>query len=316
MIKNKKIVFGITIATGMAVALASMAFAQTTPVVDTSLSAAIAGPAAVGSTLEEHINSNGTVLVRGAKITSISGGTIDAAQNWGAYNMNWVVNTGASTSFLRRGGTTSSMGEFSVGDYISFTGPLDTTQSVATVDASVVRDFSIQLFDSNFSGTVSSVNTASSSFMLQTSAQGNVTVNTTAETKIWQGSATTTFASIAVGQTISSTSGLWNNLTDTLQAATVRIYMPNQGLLNKRTFVGTLGSLPGATAPTTFSFTADASTTYTVNVAANTSLLSNSWNPITLSQMSVNDTIRIYGAIEPTNTSTMDAYVVRDTSVK
>lgn len=273
-----------------------------------------AGPAAAGSTLETHINNNGTVLVRGAKITGINGATISTTQSWGAYSINWVINTTGSTQFLLRYGGKATAANFSVGDYISFSGPLDNTQATATVHATVVKDFSSQRAASSFSGTVESVNTANTSFTLSTASRGTITVVTSPSTMIKQGTATTTFATLSVGQKVTRTDGVWDNLSKTLQAQSVVIYQ-NMALLDKRTFAGTLGTLAGTSAPTTFTF-ASGSTTYTVNVADNTSLLSNGRNPIQLSQLTSGDTIRIYGAVEANNTSTIDAYVVRDTKVK
>jgi hypothetical protein len=299
---------------GIAFSGASLAAAQTDATQNIVNTPSASGPAAVGSTLEMHINNNGSVLVRGAKITSISGSTINATEAWGSFSVNWVINTTSSTKLQLRYGAAATFSEFSVGDYISFSGSMNTTQSTATVNANVVKDFSAQEAHASFSGTVSSVNSSNTSFVLATSAHGNVTVTVSPSTVIKHGSATSTFSTIATGQTISHTTGVWNNLTNTLQAEEVTIYV-NQGLLNKRTFEGTLGALAGNTAPTTFTYTVG-STAFTVNVAANTTLLSNSWNPIQLSQMQGNDKVRIYGAVEANNTSTIDAYVVRDTNVK
>lgn len=294
-------------------AVASAQVASTTPT-GVPPPSTVSSPAAVGSTLEMHINNDGSVLVRGAKITSINGTTVHATQTWGSYSVNWVVQTSPSTQLLRRYGGASSLSEFVVGDYISFSGTIDPSQSQGTVIAKVVKDFSVQKVNATFSGSVSSVSTSSTSFMLQSKSRGMVNVVLSPSTTIKKGSATTTFLDIAVGATISRASGVWDNLTNTLQATVVEIYV-DQHLLDRRTFEGTLSSLAGSTTPTTFTYVVGA-TTYTVNVAASTALLSNGWNPTQVALMHVGDKIRVYGAVEANNMSTIDAYVVRDTSIK
>jgi hypothetical protein len=303
-----KVRLGVASLVGFSILLssASLAFAQTT--------AANSGPASVGSTLETHINNDGTVLVRGAKITSINGSTINATQTWGSYNVSWVVNTNTSTKFTRRFGGDSSLGEFTVGDYISFSGTLDTTQPQGTVTAKVVKDYSVQKVNATFSGTVQSINSGNTSFVLATPNRGDVTVFVSTTTSIKVGNATTTFSSLAVGQKITKADGIWDNLSNTLAAQHVVIYQ-NTGLLNRRTFDGTLVSIGSSSAPTSFTYKVG-QTTFTVNVATNTQILSNNWSLLPLSSLKANDHVHVYGAVESNSSSTIDAYVIRDVSVK
>jgi hypothetical protein len=272
-----------------------------------------AGPAAVGATLETHINPNGTVLVRGAKITSISGSSISATQTWGSYSVSWVVNTAHANLVLRYGGK-ATIADFAVGDYVSFEGSLDQSQSAATVNANTVKDFSAQRQHATFSGSVASVGSSTNSFVLATQNRGNITVLVSSSTSIKQGDTTAAFGSIAVGQKITKAEGIWNTFTNQLQAQSVVIYQ-NTKLLEKRTFEGTLGSLAASSTPTTFSFLSG-STNYTVKVASNTVLVSNGWNTISLGQLSSGDKVRVYGAVEAANLSTIDALIVRDTKIK
>lgn len=284
---------------------ASVAFAQS--------SATPASPAAAGTTLEVHISNEGTALVRGAKVTSVGSSTINATQTWGSYSQSWVVKVGPGTEFTRRYGGASSLGEITVGDYVSFSGPLDSTQSVGMVNAKVVKDFSIQKVNTSFSGTVASVNASSTTFVLTTKERGNIVVQVSNTTTIKKGSFNASFSDITVGQKISKTYGVWDTIAGTLAANEVHLYV-NEHLLQKRTFEGKLSSVAGSTTPTTFTYTVG-STMYTVNLAANTTLLSRGWNPITVGQLHSGDTIRIYGAVQAADMSKLDAYVVRDTSI-
>ena len=92
-----------------------------------------------------NFGENGRVAVSGAKVTSVSGGTINATTGFGSVNFTWSVATDGSTKFTRRPGGISSISEISVGDVISFSGSLNTAvASPLTVKASSVKDWSIQ----------------------------------------------------------------------------------------------------------------------------------------------------------------------------
>jgi len=278
-------------------------------------SAQVAGTArAVGSTIELHINNNGKVLIRGIKVTGVSGNVVSGTIAWGSYSLPISVNGASVTRVARRFGGTAAVSEISAGDFISVEGSLDQTQSALTVNATFIKDWSIQDKAATFSGTVSSVDAASNSFVLASRQRGSITVNVTASTTIMKGNQSATFADITTGATISAVSGTWDTVSNTLTANKVRIYV-NERLLNRRIFEGTLQAIGGTTAPSTLTVQVG-NTTYTVNVAANTTLITNKWNPTTLGAMTTGNKVRIYGSVEANNTGTIDALVVRDVSLK
>lgn len=95
-----------------------------------------------GSTLEVSITDAGRVLVRGAEVTAVSGGTISARTEWGASALSWTVGTNGDTNFVTRGGANTNADDIDVGDTVSFSGALDTNGSTFTVDADVVKNWS------------------------------------------------------------------------------------------------------------------------------------------------------------------------------
>ncbi len=98
-----------------------------------------------GSTLEVHIGDNGKVLVRGAKVTAISGNTISAFTSWGSVNLNWTVNVMSNSQMVRKFGGNSNLSEIAIGDYLSFQGTLVTTSSSPfVVNASFIKNWSAQ----------------------------------------------------------------------------------------------------------------------------------------------------------------------------
>lgn len=278
-----------------------------------AVATALSGPAAVGSTLESHMNNDGSVLLRGAKITAISGSVLTVAQTWGSLVSTWVVNIDTSTELIRRYGGASAISEFTVGDYIAVKGMLDTTKSTPTITAKIIRDYSIQRENATLAGTVASVDTSAQSFVLITPNRGNQTIFVSSSTVVKQGGATTTFSTIVVGQKITKAYGVWNNLNNTMQAQKVDIYQ-NNALLNKRTFEGTLKSISATTSvPTTIVLTVE-NKDFTVNIPSGISVLGKNWLAIPLTTFVTGDKVRVYGAVQPLNTSVIDASVVRNTS--
>lgn len=260
-----------------------------------------------GTTLEVHINDNGSVLVRGAKVTAISGSIISASTTFGTSTIAWTIDASSISKVIRRYGGNGTIADVQIGDYISFNGALTTTASGFSVKATSLKDWSIQVKNSSFSGTISSI--TGTSFVLTTAENKTITVNTDANTKITRGDTTVAFSALVVGDKISKTEGLYNNTANTLAAKSIRLY--NDPLLAKRTFEGNLTSVVGALPPTTFTFESE-SKTYTVNVPAGISILSKNWMQIPLSSFQTNDTIRVYGMIQAANTSMIDATVVRN----
>ena len=183
----------------------------------------------LGSTLEVHINDDGKVLVRGAKVTAINGNAISATTSWGNALLTWTVNVDGNTEFIPRSGGAVNLGEVAVGDTVSFQGQLATASGGLVVNAKVVKDWSI-------------------------------------------------------------------------------VAAQNQ----PRVFEGTLKSLAGTTVPTSMVLTVG-NVDYTVNIAANISVLNNLWLTTSLANFRVGDRVRVYGALSGT---TINASVVRDTSIR
>jgi hypothetical protein len=261
----------------------------------------------VGSTLEVHITDGGKVLVRGAKVTAISGSTITANTAWGSANVSWNVNTDSNTKYIRRYDGASMFSEIAVGDFISFQGTLVSgTASPMTVTAKTIKDWSIQKKNATFDGTVSSV--SGTTFVIATKKNGNITVNTSSSTQIMKNSSTGAFADITVGRTVAVT-GLYNNLTNVLESSKVIVRIEQPKAMTKE---GTLKSIAGTTAPTTFVLTID-NTDYTVKVASNTSVLTNNWLNASLTNFVVGNKVRVYGVVNTDNT--IEATVVRNTNL-
>lgn len=174
------------------------------------------GPTTVGSTLEVHIGNNGGVLVRGARVTSVSGSSITATTAWGSTNMTWTIRTDGTTQFLGRNGETITASTIVTGDYVSFAGTINSSFASPTVDAKVVKDWSIPQSETKVSGTVQSINVTGNSLIV-VNGNGTTTVAVTGSTKITSGKDTVTLSSIVPNDKVKA-SGSFNASTRTLTA--------------------------------------------------------------------------------------------------
>ena len=105
----------------------------------------LSGKAAPASTtvedpvLEVHIANNGLTLLRGARVLSISAGTIRVGMTWGAADFTWMVQTNYSTKFVNAEGGKETVANIHVGDIVPVTGPIVRSGSLPVVNADVVR---------------------------------------------------------------------------------------------------------------------------------------------------------------------------------
>ncbi len=182
--------------------------------------------------VEVAINAAGNVLVRGAKVTGISGSTLTVTTTAGASTLSWAVTTDGSTAFVTSTGSGSTLGAISVGDTVSFAGAL--TGSGLSVKANAVKDWTLGANQRSVSGTVQSINAAGTSLVLgkgNDDNNKNVTVQFTGSTLIVLNGATTTFASIQTGDKVKAT-GIVNADATVLTATSVTVTHPTPSLGN------------------------------------------------------------------------------------
>lgn len=264
---------------------------------------------AAGSTLEVHISDNGKVLVRGAKVASVSGSNVMATTSWGASSISWTVNTSANTEMVRRYGGKLALSEISVGDFISFQGDLAQGSSGFVVNAKVVKNWSVQKVRSDSFGSVSSINATAQSFALLVGGErGTITVNVLSSASIMKGDAKAVFADIKVGDKV-RVNGLYNNLTKILEAEKVKIYVEK---IEQAVFEAKIKSISGTVVPTTFVVILNSDADVSVNIPAGISIINKNYSLVSLADFRVGDSIRIYGSREG---GVIDATVVRNVNL-
>jgi len=176
--------------------------------------------------LEVQIGNKGNVLVRGAKVTGVSGSVISAVTAWGSTNLAWSVKVASSTKFVRSEDKTIALSNIVVGDTVSFNGTLDTSVSGLSVNASLIKDWSASASASNhansLNGIVTAIDSALSSFTLAVAGIGAVAVQTSSTTSFTEDGKAATFGALSLGDTL-KVSGLLNAASTTLSAISVSI---------------------------------------------------------------------------------------------
>lgn len=171
------------------------------------------------------MGSTGKVLVKQAKVTSVSGAVINASITLGTGTLSWVVNTDSATKFYNRTGASGVIGDIVVGDSITFGGNL--TGNGLSVQALAVKDLSGVVTNATIGGKVESVNTSAISLVLDKSRDDNgndrkVTVQTSASTTILMNGSALPFASILAGDKVKATGTLSaDGLTITATSLTI-----------------------------------------------------------------------------------------------
>ena len=188
------------------------------------------------------INAEGKALIRGAKVSSLSGSTVNASLALGTSTLSFTVNTDGNTKFYNRLGKAGALSDIAVGDTITFGGSLEGTG--LTVRAVAVKDFTGAVTNVTLSGKVDAINLSGLSFTMDKSKSGNgmdgkITVQTNASTTITMNGAALPFASILAGDKAKATGNL-NADGTVLSATTLEIVRPTTS--NNANFNGFLNS--------------------------------------------------------------------------
>lgn len=101
---------------------------------------AAAGVAEVREPVHEvNIANTGLIVLRGARVLSISGTAIRVGMTWGSAELSWAVRTERSTRFFDSEGEQEALDDVQIGDIIMVTGTLDTGGAEPSIRADFVK---------------------------------------------------------------------------------------------------------------------------------------------------------------------------------
>jgi hypothetical protein len=86
------------------------------------------------------VASNGSVQIKGATITKISGNEITAVTQWGAAKMTWRIYVSGSTRFIPQAESKVAIKALKTGHVIGFSGTMDPNAALPTVYAGSLRN--------------------------------------------------------------------------------------------------------------------------------------------------------------------------------
>lgn len=90
--------------------------------------------------LEVHIANNGLVLLRGARVVSISSNNIRVATTWESTAVQWTLKTNSNTKFYNSKGETQTIGDIKMGSIVSASGHLSGSGDALAIEARSVRE--------------------------------------------------------------------------------------------------------------------------------------------------------------------------------
>ncbi|MEI6345912.1 MAG: hypothetical protein WCO79_01645 [bacterium] len=286
------------------------------PFAQAQVLAPVYDPRPFGSTLEVHVNDNGSVSVQGARVEQVSGTTIFCKVYWGVSFIRLTVRTNDKTIFEKRFGQAVTVKEISVGDFISVNGDLFEGSNSLDVVAKKVKNWSLQTLEEGFSGTITDLGTSTPTqlaYVLNSKTRGKITLLVASSTPVNKGTLVLSTSVLGVGSKITSATGVYNNLQKTLEVQTIRIYQ-DMSIFKPRNFEGVVKNLEGSSLPANMVVTV-AGVDYTLPLADGVSILNNKKEPFSIARFIKGDKVRFYGVIRETAPNMVDATVLRNISL-
>jgi len=252
-------------------------------------------------------------------LTVMSGTTVPAVFTITSGATTYTVNISATTKIVRKYNGTSDLGEFVIGDSIQVTGKL--SNDVAnTIDATKIKDLSIQRVGGTFKGAVVTLACSSNSFTFKPDGRVQQTVNLTTSTKITRGGIKIVCTDLVAGER-AKVIGIWNTTNNTIRADRI--------IVDMKTISGTIASITPSdgTLPAVLTVTVKGkakvvhssmssstpTTTWTVNVTSATKLYRHYLKTATIAEFLVGDKVEARGTVSAGNI--MNAKYVRNSSL-
>lgn len=234
-------------------------------------------------------------------LTAMSGTTLPATLTLQVNSASYTVNVTTATSLVRKFNGPSTLDEYGIGDDLKVWGALTGT----TIDATRIKNYSIQRKGGIFWGTILTVDSAAQSFTMKPAGRNTQTVKTDADTKIFLGFRPGEFADLAVGMRV-KVIGLWRKSQSIVEADRVHVKLTE---LN-----GTIQTTDCANNLLTVKRSGHDGETWTVTLTAATVIRDRLLSQITCADIKVNDRVSVRGL--KTGDTAIRALQVLDKGVK
>jgi len=254
---------------------------------------------------EVHINADGTMTVKSARVDQIAGTTFYIGIKWGQFPMRFTMKTDGKTTVAKKYGGAATVAALKIGHYIDAEGDFYYGSDFIGLTARSIKNYSLTEESESYSGKIIELN--DQNLVLMTPAK-NITVVPAPSLVITKGSVNIPWSRLRVGDTVALADGVYDYAKNTLTASNMLIFHSNAEFKPKN-FEGTLKRIDGTSLPTSLIVTVGG-TDYTVYLSASTKILAKNKNPALLGRFVVGDTLRFYGALKESDKLLADQYVV------
>ncbi len=265
--------------------------------------------AAFAANSEIHFSADGNFVAKNILVYQKAGTNLFCRGTWGTTFIRFVVTTSPATAITKKHGEQATVGDIGEKDIIDVEGRLATGGDSIVVNASTIRNASLETDVKSLSGKIVSIDTSARSLVVNDKSFGKTTI-TIGSAVIMKGVRSITLADIKVGDTVASAQGVYDYSTKTLTASVIGIYQ-DPAFFKPRNFEGALKSISATQLPSTFVVTVQG-TDYTVYMDAKGSVLNKHKGAASLSRFVVGDKVRFYGTLREANITEVDVEVIRD----
>ncbi|MDO8482373.1 MAG: hypothetical protein Q7S86_00980 [bacterium] len=260
-----------------------------------------------------HIDRDGNIIVRQAKIMQVSGTSFYARYYVGLAFIRILIKTDKTTAVQRRFGDRILISQIEAGDIVNLEGKIENGADSLSIVASKLVNFSNQKEISSFKGTIIGRGSKEGSFTLMTENQSAIQISTGTTTQIRKGSRIITPDLVRNGDRVTDTVGTFDHTSKNLDANVVVIYA-DMNVYQPRNFEGTLKTVTPGT-PTTLILNTEGKD-YTVILQNNAEILNKARKSVSIKRYLEGDTVRVYGAVREAEEPIIDVEVVRNVSLQ
>lgn len=260
---------------------------------------------------EIHVTKDGKANVSAAKVMQIAGNTFFTRLYWGDSFARFTIRANANTKFLRATGEQTTIAEISEGDILEASGDLEPQSSTLTMNASLIKNSSVQKEQATLSGTVISTDLSDArQFLLNNKERGVIAVKTSTTTQFTKGARTIDLEHLRAGDRITKISGDYDLAAKRIIAQSVVVYI-DASIFKAKNFTGKLVEAPASPDTTTLKISVDKKL-YTIHIDPKTLILNNKKATTTLQRFIAGDAVRFYGAIREVDEPIIDVEVIRN----
>ena len=202
---------------------------------------------ALAASVEPSISiaSSGQTIVRGARVTSVSGNVVTARTTWGSSTLSWSIRTSGSTKFYPADAISSdTLRAIQLGDIVSFSGERGMTGAGASARAASLKDDSLLLSIQSVRGTITEMN-AENGTAVFTTEDGPHTIATSRITLVTLNGDPIELEDLAIGDTV-QVSGTRNTISNVIAADRIALDKGGTAVQEQGFFGNIFGWLMGA----------------------------------------------------------------------